>query len=338
MSKIVKLASVAALLLTLGCVGGSRDEVVVFSALDREFSEPILQDFQRVSGTDVRSRFDVESTKTVQLVARIVAEKRPTCDVFWNNEILHTLRLQQLGLLEAYQVPNAADFPANYRSPDGLWYGLAARARVLIVNTELVPPEHWPDSVRDLTDPVWKDQVGMAKPLYGTTATHAAVLFSIWGDEQARAFFRHVKKNAQILSGNKQVATAVGRGQLAFGITDTDDAIIEKDQGRPVAIVFPDQGAGQEGALFIPNTVAIIKNCRHPDAARRLIDSLLEPQTEIRLAAGSSAQFPVNRTVDARSRALPEKPPKWLDVDFQAAADRWETTMEFLQELYIDPS
>ena len=68
---------------------------------------------------------------------------------------------------------------------------------------------------------------------------------------------------------------AVSRGQLAWGITDTDDAIIEIDQGFPVEIVVPDQQADGMGALLIPNTVAAIKGGPHPEAAGRLLDYLL---------------------------------------------------------------
>ena len=250
--------------ISAGCWAPSPREVVVYSALDREFSEPVLNDFQQQTGLVVRAQYDVESTKTVGLVRRIIQEQnRPVCDVFWNNEILHTLRLKKLGLLSEYRAANADDFPASYRSPTGHWYGLAARARVLLVNRQLVPQAEQPDSIEDLADPKWRDRVGIAKPLFGTTATHAAVLFSKLGEASAQEFFRNLKGQARILSGNKQVATAVGRGQLAFGLTDTDDAIIEVEQGQPVDIIFPDQDEAGLGALFIPNTVAIIRGGPH---------------------------------------------------------------------------
>src|SRR5690606_8177316 len=111
-----------------------------------------------------------------------------------------------------------------------------ARARVLLVNTDKLPEGERPTSVRDLADPRWKGQGGLAYPLFGTTATHAAVLFAQWGENEAQDFFRKVKQNSEVLSGNKQVAIAVARGQLAFGLTDTDDAIVELEKGMPVAI------------------------------------------------------------------------------------------------------
>jgi iron(III) transport system substrate-binding protein len=322
--------------LSAGCLTRSESQLVVYAALDQEFSEPILDTISQQHNLTVRAAYDVEATKTVGLVNRILAEReRPRCDVFWNNEILHTLRLAREGLLEPYAPPSASAYPANYRAADATWTGLAARARVLLVNTNLVPSADRPQSVRDLADSRWKGQVGLARPLFGTTATHAAVLFSRWGNETAEAFFQSLKENAVILPGNKQVAQAVADGQLAFGLTDTDDAVIELKQGRPVAIVFPDQGVDQEGTLFIPNTIAIVRGGPHPAEARRLVDFLLTREVEERLARGRSAQFPIHSASSLRPEipGLPDDV-RWMDVDFPAAADHWESSSKFLHALF----
>ena len=88
------------LALLAGCLSQADREVVVYTALDAPFSQPILDSFEQKTGIRVRAKFDVESTKTVGLANAILAEaERPRCDVFWNNEILNTLRLKRKGLL-----------------------------------------------------------------------------------------------------------------------------------------------------------------------------------------------------------------------------------------------
>lgn len=316
-----------------GCLTKSGPEVVVYTALDAEFSGPIFEDFTRETGIRVRPKFDTEATKTVGLANAIIAEAaRPRADVFWNNEILNTLRLDSKDLLAPYASPAAQAFPEMVRSPDDTWHGFAARARVLLVNVDLVPDEARPRSIEDLTESKWRGRVGMAKPLFGTTATHAACLFAYWGDETAEDFFRRLRQNEiQILAGNKQVARAVSAGRLAFGLTDTDDAIIEVEQGRPVVIVYPDSAADQMGTLFIPNTLAVIRGGPNPQAARRLIDYLLRPEVEKRLAAGPSAQIPLNPGVDVELRVESPRTVKAMPVDFRAAADKWDTAAVFLR-------
>ena len=324
----------ALLILPTGCWHHSENDVVVYTALDSQFSEPVFDDFTAQTGVVVRAKFDTESTKTVGLANAILAEAaRTRCDIFWNNEILNTLRLEKAGLLEAYHPPAAEKFPAAFRSPQGLWHGFAARARVLIVNTELVPQGQRPSSILDLADPQWRGRAAMAKPLFGTTATHAACLFSVWGDAKAKAYFKKVKANdTKILAGNKQVALSVAAGRVAWGITDTDDAIIELEAGRPVAIVYPDQAEGELGTLFIPNTVAIIRGSPNPQRARRLVDFLLSPQVETMLAAGPSAQIPLNPEVETPIRVKTPQQIKPMDVDFHKAAEKWDTAARFLRD------
>ena len=332
-------------LLLVGC-GKPSKEVVVYAALDREFSEPVLREFTQQTQIKTLGKYDLESTKTVGLTQAIISEaRRPRCDVFWNNEILNTLRLEEHGLLEVYRSPQAEHYPEPFRSPNGTWYGFAARARVLIVNTRLVDEEQLPKSIRDLASPRYQKRTAIAKPLFGTTATHAACLFAAWGDEEAKAFFLALRKNeVQILGGNKQVAEAVAAGNLAFGLTDTDDAIIEVEKGSPVKIVYPDRGTDELGTLFIPNTLAIIKDCPHPAEARRLVDYLLSDAVEETLAKGASAQIPLNnralpaeQQVQLKPRVETPRTVKAMKVDFAAAAQRWDDVAKFINEQFLAP-
>ncbi len=176
----------------------------------------------------------------------------------------------------------------------------------------------------------------MARPLFGTTATHAAVLFATLGDEEAKKLLTQIANNAAIVGGNKQVALKVASGQFAFGITDTDDAIIEIEQANPVTVVFPDQAEDQLGTLLIPNTLSIIKNGPNPGRARKLVDRLLQPDIERRLAEGASAQIPLSKQVTIKSRVQAEqvKALKIMKADFQAASEVWDTATQFLTEVF----
>jgi iron(III) transport system substrate-binding protein len=336
---MLRIATTSLALLFAGCWSSHSREVVVYTALDREFSEPILNDFAKATGIKVLPKYDDESTKTVGLTSILIQEaSRPRCDVFWNNEILNTLRLEQKGLLDAYHPPSAAAYPEKYRSPTGTWHGFAARARILIVNTKLVAEDQRPKSIYDLADPRWKGKIAIARPIAGTTATHAACLFAILGEEKAKELFKSFRANdIQIMSGNKQVAQACAAGQIAFGLTDTDDAIIEIDRASHVAIVYPDREADQLGTLFIPNTLAILKGCPRPDSARQLVSFLLTPAVETQLAQGASAQIPLNPNVDFKSRVETPKTVKAMLIDFTAAAMHWDAAAKFIETEFLAP-
>lgn len=328
----------ALMVVLFGCGKADPPVVNVYTALDQEFSRPIFDQFGQVSHIDVKAKYDVESTKSVGLATEIIGEReRPRCDLFWNNEILNTIRLERAGLLRPYNSPQATAFPAKDRSPQNLWFGFAARARVLIVNTNQIPEQRRPKSIRDLTDPQWYERCGIAKPLFGSTATHATCLFAVWGEAKAQEFFRSVKQNARIMSGNKQVAEAVAGGSLAFGLTDTDDAIVEIEKGMPVTIVYPDQGAEQDGTLYIPNTVALVKNSPHGKEAEQLLDYLLSADVEKKLAEGPSAQIPLRTGLVASPRVKAPPEIRAMEVDWSAAADKWEVTAAFLQNEFTAP-
>ena len=183
-----------------GCLSKQDNELVVYSALDREFSQPALEDLGKELQMQVRVKYDQESNKTVGLATELIqTRQQPKADIFWNNEILHTLRLENLGLLEPIEEADLSRFPKAYRSLTGQWCGFAARARVLIVNTDLLPdPTNRPNSIYDLADKKWAGKCAMARPVFGTSATHAAVLLSTLGEQQGMKLLEDMTSNAVV--------------------------------------------------------------------------------------------------------------------------------------------
>ncbi len=339
MRAIVLTGAIACAALPMGCrkPAGERPEVVVYTALDRGFSEPILAKFTERTGIVVRAKYDTEATKTVGLVTAIRSERgRPRCDVFWNNEIVNTLRLKSDGLLAPYKSPAAEAIPAAFRGPDGYWTGFAARARVILVNTHLVPRGSEPKSVHELSQPKWRGKAGMAKPLFGTTASHVACLFATLGAPRARQFMLGLKANGiTIEASNKSCALMVAAGELAAGLTDTDDAIIEVEKGKPVKIVFADSGMPGSGVLVIPNTLALVKGGPAPEAGKQLIDYLLSPEVEAALAACPSRQIPLNPAVARPAELGVPKNMKMMPVDLAKAAAAFDSAGQFVKEHFL---
>jgi iron(III) transport system substrate-binding protein len=327
-----------ALLLVTGC-SRSTPRVMLYCALDKEFAQEVFGEFTTRTGITITPHFDTEANKSVSLALLLEREaRRPRCDVHWNNEILWTIYLQKKGLLEPYASQAAEPYPERWRAKDHTWHAFAARARVLLVNDDLVKEADRPRSIWDLAHARFKGQVAMAKPQYGTTATHAACLFQALGDAEAKRFFRSLRENdIHLLAGNKPVAVGVGRGQFAVGWTDTDDAIAEVNAGRKVTIIFPD--ADGIGTLFIPNTVAIVRGGPNPEGARKLVDYLLGPEIEKKLAEGPSRQLPLNPNVkvDLPPALAGAATVKRMEVDFEKAADLWNEVQAFLGKEFILP-
>jgi iron(III) transport system substrate-binding protein len=86
------------------------------------------------------------------------------------------------------------------------------------------------------------------------------------------------------------------------------------------------------GTLFIPNTVSLIKGSPHPEAARQLLDYLLSAEVETKLDEGASVQIPLNPNVHAKVRVETPQTVKAMEVDFRAAAEKWDVAAKFLRD------
>ena len=141
-------------LAALSCAQSNASTVVLYTSLDQPISEPIVREFEAQTGIRVLASYDVEAAKTTGLVGRLAAERgNPRADVFWSSEYAQTLLLKDGGLLASYDSPEAAGIPDIFRDPDRYWTGFAARARVIQVNTKLVPEQQFPRSLFDLVNP-----------------------------------------------------------------------------------------------------------------------------------------------------------------------------------------
>jgi iron(III) transport system substrate-binding protein len=265
-ARILCCVSACLALLAAGC--GRRDPrvVVVYTSQDEVFAEPILEEFQKESGLQVRPVYDSEAVKTVGLVNRLLTERsHPRCDVFWNNEEFRTRQLAARGV---------------FRPTNG-WTRLGYRTRRIVFNTNLLTSASAPRAFRDATNAVWRGKVALAYPMFGTTATHFHALRQLWGEEGWQQWCRALAANHPFLvDGNSVVVQQVSRGEAWFGFTDSDDIAGAQREGFPVAAM-----PVTAETLFIPNTVGVIRNCPHPEAAQRLFEFISNPKVSQQLAS-----------------------------------------------------
>ena len=264
------LCLLTALAVLAGC-GKRAPDVVVYAAQDRTYAEPLLRAFEQRTGLRVGAVYDNEAVKTVGLANRLLAEREhPAADVFWGNE---ELRARQLAAAGVFAATNG-------------WRAFGWRSRRVIVNTNHVAPADAPRALEELTNAVWRGRVAMAYPLFGTTATHLAALRQHWGDERWAAWCRAMRANdCHLVDGNSVVARLVARGEAWIGLTDSDDFRVVQAQGAPV-IMLPLNGE----SLLIPNTVGVVRDGPHPEAARRLADYLAGPEVTAALVEAGALE------------------------------------------------
>lgn len=270
--------------------------VIVYTAQDQVYAEPIFKQFTAETGIKVRALYDSEAVKTVGLANRLLAERNhPQCDVFWGNEELRTRQLAAQGV---------------FRETNG-WAAFGFRSRRLVINTNKVT---WlgassPFSLLELTNSSWRGKVALAYPMFGTTCTHFLALRQAWGAERWGAWCRTLQANRPFLvDGNSQVVKLVGRGEAWIGLTDSDDIAAGQQDRLPIA-ALPIAAE----TLLIPNTVAVVRGGPHPKPAQQLFDYLQRQSVGDTLMAAQALEG-LNPGVGARLRVDWEMVLKDLDA------------------------
>lgn len=302
-----------------GCGSNDEDAVVVYTSVDQQLARKVLDAFTEQTGIEVRMRGDTEASKTAGLAQRLRAEAAdPAADVFWSSEIFYTIRLGREGFLAPYRSKTTADWPDQFADPGGLWHAFALRGRVIVYNTDRVSPGEAPRRLEDLLDAKWRGRIVMARPQFGTTGGDVASWFAHYGPDRATEILAGLKANdIRLAAGNSHVVREVASGCADVGFTDTDDVHVARRNGLPVAMTPLDQGG--DGALAIPNTVALVAGAPHPKAAARLIEFLLSEWTERMLAESDSHNTPVRPQLAEGYGQWAISPP--LKIDYARVAD-----------------
>src|SRR4051812_14671399 len=182
------------MLLFLGCGrSDSKHEVVLYASVDEPYVTPLIKRFESETGIHVRLVTDTEATKSAALSERIEAEKdHPQADVYWGNEIFHTINLAEHGVFAPYRPKNAEDVPARWRGKDDLFVGIGLRARMIVISTRQKETIRGLD---DLTNPALQGRIGICHPAFGTASGHIAALYVLWGETKFMDYMRALRAN-----------------------------------------------------------------------------------------------------------------------------------------------
>lgn len=336
--RIANFLALVLMLFVAACSDNSStgSQVIVYTSVDQNYAEPILEAFSSKTGIVVKAIYDVEAAKTSGLVKRLIAEStNPQADVFWNGEPLQTMVLEKNSVLAQHR-PNGLR-SGHRQNTNAYWTAFGGRARVLIINKSRLTSSQWPKSLFDLGAGAWPGQrIAFAYPLFGTSATHAAALYGVLGQDRARRFYdRLLKIKVRFVDGNAAVRDLVVDGEADIGLTDTDDACAATRNGsNHLAVVFPDQGANDLGTLVIPNTVSLIDGGPNPEAGKKFIDYLLSKSVADKLAKAGWFHIDGTRVIAPKECALPStiKP---MNIDFEMLVDNMSVVLRDLRDRII---
>jgi len=234
------------------------------------------------------------------------------------------------GIVQPYISSVGVDIPSEFKSPDGNWTGLAARARVLLVNKNAMPPgEEMPSSIYDLANPRWKGQAAIGNPMFGTASFQIAALFTTWGEEKGKEFLNDLKVNdVRIARSHAEVNRLVVGGEVVFGLLDTDDAVEAMKEQRNLEVVYPDQKG--MGTLVIPSTLVLIRGGPNTDGGKKLIDFLLSNKVERQMVKAGN-YLPIRPGIPGPPGIRSISDFKKMQVNYSKVADEMNEEMVPIQ-------
>lgn len=271
-------------------------KLVIYSPNSDTQIDSSLEAFKKAyPGIDV----ELQSMGTGDVLARIEAEKEnPQADVNWG-AINYNFYEQHPDLWEEYVSPNESLLDENYRNHAGYvsFGNLSGSGAFLLNNTMLEELGVEVKGYADLLNPKLKGKIAMGDPTASSSAfaelTNMLLVMGkgstadeCYHSDEAWDYVEQFIGNLDgiILSSSSQVYKGVIAGEYAVGVSYEDpvvQAVIDNKDNpdADVSMVYP-----EEGAVWLPAGVAIVKNAPNMENAKLFVDFMLSEECQKELA------------------------------------------------------
>jgi iron(III) transport system substrate-binding protein len=244
-------------------------------------------------------KVELQSMGTGDCLARIEAEKEnPQCDVDWG-AINYNYYNQHPDLWEEYVSPNEDLLDENYRNTTGyVSFGNLSGSGAFLLNDDMLAELGVEvNGYADLLQPELKGKIAMGDPTASSSAfaelTNMLLVMGsgdtakdCYQSDEAWQYVSDFIDNLDgiILSSSSQVYKGVIDGEYAVGVSYEDpvvQAIIDNADNPDVnlSMVYP-----EEGAVWLPAGVAIVKNAPNMENAKLFVDFMLSQECQEDLA------------------------------------------------------
>ena len=268
------------------------EEVVnVYSARHYDTDDALIKRFTEETGIKV----NLIEGRSDTLLSRIEQEgELSPADVFITVDAGRLRIAEEKGVLQPTRSEILeARIPASLRHPDGLWFGLTQRARVIVASKDRVPADLTLD-YEDLADPRWKGRLLIRSSSNIYNPSLVASLIENNGESGAEAWCRGVVANmARTPQGGDtdQIrAVAAGEGDVAVvnhyylaRLLNGKEA--DREVASKVRVIFPNQyGRGTHVNVC---GAGVVKSAPNPGNAVKFIEFLASAPAQQRFAEGN---------------------------------------------------
>ncbi|MEG4274448.1 MULTISPECIES: Fe(3+) ABC transporter substrate-binding protein [unclassified Microcoleus] len=269
----------------------------LYSARHYDTDNELYQSFTKKTGIKV----NLVEADADQLIERIRSEgANSPADVFITVDGGRLWRAKQAGILQPVSsTVLTSAIPASLRDPQGFWFGLSRRARVIVYNKSKVNPAQL-STYEALTEPRWKGKVLVRSSTNIYNQSLVGAMLAAHGAQKTEAWARGLVANfARPPEGNDTAqikAVADGVGDLAIVNTyyvarlmkSKDPA--EKAIAAKVGVFFPNQR--DRGTHVNISGGGVVKTSRNKAGATKFLEHLASREAQL-IFARSNNEYPV---------------------------------------------
>ena len=331
--KSVLFNSVLPVLLLFTLIGPVHaDTLTLYSGRSKSLVEPIIQQFEKETGIEVKVNYGA----TTQLASALLAEgEKSPAALFWAQDAGALGAVSKKGLFAKLPESIQTKVPSGFRHADGLWVATSGRARVLAYSPERVTIEELPESVFDLTQQKWQGRVGWA-PQNGSFQAFVTAMRGQVGEERTEEWLRGMKANgAKTYAKNTPIIEALAAGEIDLGLPNHYYLLRFKkgNSNFPVAQIF--FKANDPGNLVNVAGIGLLKSSENQETALKFVEFLLSAKAQ-QFFVSEVFEYPVIEGVIPNANLVPLSELLQLTPAFNLnEMDDLEGTLELLRRAEI---
>ncbi len=272
-------------------------EVNLYSARKEELIKPLLDRFTADTGIKV----NLVTGKADALLKRLESEDRNTpADLLLTTDAGRLYRAYEAGLLQPVRSDTLERaVPAIYRDPEGHWFGVSVRARVLMFASDRLDPAGL-STYEDLADERWKGRICIRSSNNIYNQSLVASLIVAHGEAETEAWAKGLIANLARppKGGDRDQIKAVAAGQCDVAVANTyylgtmlnssDPA--QREAAAKISVFWPNQA--DRGSHVNVSGAGVTRHARNRNNAVRLLEFMTTEESQ-RWYAEANLEYPV---------------------------------------------
>lgn len=335
----VGLGLLASMALLAGCsTGNKKDEagasdekkVVIYSPNSEGLSDAVIPGFEEKYGIKV----ELVQAGTGELFKKLETEKQaPVADIIWGGA--YSQYAESTDLFEEYVPKENDQLVEEYQNKTGFYTPYTIDGSVILANKKLLGDKKI-NGYADLLDEDFKGKIATADPANSSSAfaqlTNMLLAKGGYDKDAAWDYVYDVFSlvDGKISSSSSNVYKTVADGEMTIGLTYEDPSVKLLNDGADVEIIYP-----EEGTVFLPASVAIIKDAKHQENAKKFVDYVISQEVQDILGT-TTTNRPVRKDAKTSENMKDLSEIKTIEEDQEYVIKHKQDIVKHYSDIYVD--